>query len=207
MMNKKALMLKFLGTMLIALVIFIPACLMVSKLWRLSDQGKESFKELVEIIENFADDSTKDHQSYLLKMDAKTFIAAFTQTGERILLDQETDIYLDTDDFGATDLHTTSSDYYFSYPSICGGGACICLCQDIEEEILERELEIGRERGMVTYDASLEFQEVCPQLLCKSLEETNLEQSWSFWRKTEEEPRRIQVDIVKEDDKISLSTQ
>ena len=49
-MNKKAIMTSFLITVILAIIIFVPTCYGISKLFRLSDQAQESFDNFAEAV-------------------------------------------------------------------------------------------------------------------------------------------------------------
>ena len=49
-MNNKAIMLKFLTTIILAIIIFAPACMISSRFFRLSSQAENNFNTFVEEI-------------------------------------------------------------------------------------------------------------------------------------------------------------
>ena len=77
--DRKAIMIKFLVTVLLALIIFAPACMFVSKIFKLSDQAKDSFFDLIVKVSN-AEPGSKG--SFLLKMDKDTALMKFDKDGK-----------------------------------------------------------------------------------------------------------------------------
>lgn len=75
MYTKKGIMLKFLTTLILALIIFIPACMFVSNFFRLSDQAKSNFYSFADEIKTFAEKGQDgEAKSTVLILDKGTFI-------------------------------------------------------------------------------------------------------------------------------------
>lgn len=120
--NKRAIMLKFLVTVILAIIIFAPACAFLSKFFRLSDQAKDSFNEFTDIIHDV--EQGKASQLYLLKLDRKTALAYFEPHEEKVFLFVE----------GVGTERAPSGDVYFTRPNTCTDitKSCLCLLQDVE---------------------------------------------------------------------------
>ena len=106
-MNKKAIMIKFLVTVLLALLIFAPACIFTSNLFRLSTQASQNFDELAKEI-NELDSGAKSN--FLLIMDEKSYIAKF---------DKDSDILFHWDFQQPSGDVINSVDYKLKYPLEC----------------------------------------------------------------------------------------
>ncbi len=141
-MNNKGIMLEFIVTVILALIIFIPACYGVSKLFRTSAQGEDSFQEFAKALEDFAG-SEKERASFLLKMDQNSMVAVFRQSGRQ-------------DDFGQ---------HVITAPASCTSFPCVCLCRTAAFESRE---EFGR---LPEYYYSC-TEEICRQPKGVSLQES-----------------------------------
>jgi len=121
--NKKAIMTSFLITVILALIIFVPTCYGISKLFRLSDQAKEGF-------DDFADTLTKLPTSEQKK------------TSEILILDQDTFV-IAYNAHQNTKLCTAQNDCGESlYPAAeCAGQSCLCLCQEFKDTGFKAEGE------------------------------------------------------------------
>ncbi len=127
-MDRMGIMLKFLATLILALIIFIPACLFTSSLFRMSDQAKDSFGNFAKVLQDFAV-SNEESKSFLLVMDEDTFITNFQQ-GRNIIFNKEI----------STPGGMENYEYSLSYPSEqCEGQDCICLCRKIDETEINPE--------------------------------------------------------------------
>ncbi len=189
-MNRKAIVLHFIITILLALIIFIPACLFVSKFFRLSEQADTNFNEFVQKLEEFSR-SEKQKDSFLLILDKETFIAAFhyPTTVEFHTEIRETG----GGTFRSSGEKTTTISKYLSYPSQCPSLPCICLCREAQEG----ESASQRDKKSISY--------ACEQLRCRELKDFPLSDNWGISRLTEEEPRRIAIEMKKENNQIILA--
>lgn len=111
-MNKKGLMIKFLVTIVLALIIFAPACAISSKLFRLSSQAKENFVSFIDEIEVLHRDGENNEQkTSILILDEGSFISLFKEGTETVSL--------------------RSGSMSFSRPlKRCWDKACACLCRE-----------------------------------------------------------------------------
>lgn len=119
--NKKAIMVKFLVTLLLAMIIFAPACLISSKFLRLSSQAKANFGDFAEKLKELvaAPDGTKDN--LMLIMDEETAIVGFSQgqTKVKSCIKFTVTSYEDCGIWQAPDVEE------------CEGSSCVCLIQEI----------------------------------------------------------------------------
>ena len=113
-MNKKGLMIKFLVTMVLALIIFAPACAVSSKLFRLSNQAKENFVDFVyEVRDLHTNGEVGEQRTSILILDGGSFIAIFKE--------------------GSSYIGLRSDSLSFSRPpDMCSDPkkACACLCRE-----------------------------------------------------------------------------
>ena len=191
---KKGIMLPFIVTVVLALIIFIPLTLFASKLFRLSGQAEESFEKLTIDLNEFASDSNVNKiRSRVLIMDAKTFIAAFKEEGERVFLGRRS--------VGGQPLanptgHDVPSEVevsdYFEFPQdYCqGDSTCICLCQEFEVGVRNEDTISFPEEGD-------EIPYICKSLYCKNVEKVILAENFGVSRVNEGDPRRIQIKLEK----------
>src|SRR3989339_584061 len=115
-MKKKAIVLNFLITLILAIIIFVPACVMVNKLFTPADsQAKDSFLSLAKEIKKVA--STVNGQgSYMLIMEPGTVIVGFTKdTFKHCLREGKLD---------------TCETWKRPTDSECSSGSCVCLIKD-----------------------------------------------------------------------------
>lgn len=123
-MNKKGLVLKFLVTILLALIIFVPACYMGAKLFRVSDQAKDNYVDLVEELNKFSKEAEIGaRESTLLIMDKATALVYFEKGKEEVLV--EVDARIPYSDFII----------HLQKPVQCEEGKnCLCLFRKSEFE-------------------------------------------------------------------------
>ncbi len=119
-------MLKFLVTVILAIIIFAPACVFLSKYFRLSDQARDSFNEFTDILSDV--EQGENSELFLLKLDRETALAYFEPNKEKVFVFVQ----------GLGDLNMPgqgpSADIYFNRPDSCTDNtkACLCLLQNIE---------------------------------------------------------------------------
>jgi hypothetical protein len=113
--------LKFLVTLIIALLIFIPTILWACNLFRTSEEASNSYNGLVEAIKKVIDKPAGTVESFVLKMDEKTAIISFGAA--------QNNVYV-----GYWDPMTKKNfNYSISKPSECTQ-TCICLCKRLVQE-------------------------------------------------------------------------
>jgi len=114
-MNQKAIMTSFLITVILALIIFVPTCYGISKLFRLSDQAKGSFDNFAETLTKLPASEQKK-TSEILVLDQDTFVIAYNAN-------QNTKLCTAQNNCGES-----------IYPAAeCEGKSCFCLCQKFED--------------------------------------------------------------------------
>ena len=88
-MNKKAIMVKFLTTVLLAIIIFAPACYVASSFFRLSEQGKENFIKFVDKVKEMESEGQGDKVALLI-MDEGTALVYFEPYQKEVQVDVTT---------------------------------------------------------------------------------------------------------------------
>lgn len=165
-------MLEFLVTILLALIIFVPACMFTSSLFRLSDQARNSYGQLINEIQKVSDDDIITSSTMVIEIDPESFITIFSNKKA-----EKKELLIIKD--------SKNAPFTFNYPeSQCTdkegkNGACACLC---------REYEVDEKNNLN-----------CNELLCQALENTVVENPWALWRDSDSLPRRYNL-IVKEGD-------
>ncbi len=110
--NKKGIMLRFLITLLLAiLIVFVPACMVGSAFFRLSDQAKDNFADFVLEIEQVQESSVPVTRTTVFIQDKKTYL------------------YQLTDDSREKHIVTPSVDFTLSHTLECEDQNCLCLCR------------------------------------------------------------------------------
>ena len=118
-------MVKFLTTLLLALIIFVPACLFVSKFFALSDQAKNNFGEFASTLTTFYENNNIPvlaHQSDVLILDSGTALVYFEEKATQVKVNVISDC-------------VGCSDYSFTLerPGRCSAGkSCLCLFRKVE---------------------------------------------------------------------------
>lgn len=185
--NKKAIMVKFLVTILLAIIIFAPACIISSKIFRLSSQAKENFGDFVKEIKEVSAAGEGEKRSFMLIMDKGSFAALFPHDEQTHPADSKPAINLGSKYLGLPPRVVCIS---FIYPTNeCKGKPCLCLCREYRIEEIEKQY---CSRGAV-----------CESLFCEVLE-GEFEGHWKTVR-DDEHPRRTVISLGKEKGKVSLS--
>ena len=112
----------------IALLVFIPACAMVSKYFRTSEQAEGSFQDFVKELSLFSGNDDAE-SAVVLKMDAETAIIGFTRNSP-VYFNGETIVRTAAAPAAPTTIFT--SERFFSVPTECSDFPCICLCQQFQ---------------------------------------------------------------------------
>jgi hypothetical protein len=90
MKNKKGIMLKFLLTIILAIIIFVPACYLTQKIFRTSTQAKDNYVDFVKDMDELASDARQgigSQSTVLLIMDTATAIVYFEKGKEEVLVE------------------------------------------------------------------------------------------------------------------------
>lgn len=124
-MNKKAIMVKFLVTTLLALIIFVPTCLFASQMLKVSTQAKDNFNDFVDILNEVHNKKVGYSDSFMMILDVNSAVVYFGKEPEAKIR------YYDSESGGNYDL-------IFQRPPLCQNGTyCICLVS--QPEIIEEE--------------------------------------------------------------------
>ena len=123
-------MVSFLVTVLLAIIIFVPACLFVSNIFRVSEQAQDSFFQLRQDIESFSDPTLTigTPKPSLLILDAGTAVVYFEPDYPEVKLQV---------DGQEADEQSRYADYLLVWkrPTSCTEGkSCLCLFRDPEFE-------------------------------------------------------------------------
>lgn len=124
-LNKKAIMVDFLVTILLAIIIFAPACYVSSTYFRLSDQSKQNFIDFVDTVKE-VEKTADSHKTALLILDESTAIIYFEPNQKELIVN--------------VDAEFPNIDYQLSFvnPLVCSPGkGCLCLFRSPEFELME----------------------------------------------------------------------
>jgi len=182
--------LPFVATVILALFLFIPACMVASKLFIRTGQAADSFADLVKDLEDLSGTRGDATKTRVLIMDVGNFIAVFRQESTKILINQElSQINAANPEGGGVERNI-----YFSYPQDrCQSQSCICLCQ---------EYKVSAE-GVFESEASY----LCSSLFCEKLNDIQLSDDFAFTRSNKDEPRRVELKLEKVSDQITITKQ
>ncbi|MDO8510837.1 MAG: hypothetical protein Q7S55_01600 [Nanoarchaeota archaeon] len=141
--NKRGIMVQFLISLLLCLMIFIPACYLVSGIFRTSEQAQDNFSEFVKELDTFAElGQVGEQKSDLLIMDEETAIVYFEKAAQEVVV--EVDAKLPNNDYS---IHLLK-------PGQCDDSKnCLCLFRDTDfdttlfEKVSVIELEL---KGKIT---------------------------------------------------------
>ena len=134
-------MVQFLVSLLLCLMIFIPACYMASKLFRTSEQAQDNFSEFVNELKNFQEHGqTGERKSILLIMDEETAIVYFEKNAQEVVI--EVDAKLPNNDYSVNLLK----------PGQCDDTKnCFCLFRDTDfDTTLFEKVSLTELKGKIT---------------------------------------------------------
>jgi len=197
-------MLKFLVSVLLAILIFTPTCIFGSKFFRLSSQAKDNFNDVVSTIKQVAQQEG-DVKTVLLIMDGDTALLTFekgkghevtyrtceSKSGVETCEEKPYRItYQDTPVSPVRkEIHTT-----YTYPDQCFGKDCICLCQ-------EREVQGTQQEGaQVVFETA-----TCTQILCSPIGDLSVKKFYHY--RSEDDPRRTFLEVKNDNGDIVLTSQ
>ncbi len=185
MVNKKGIMLKFLTTILLAIVIFAPACMVSSKFFRLSAQANDNFAEFVEKIDKLGNYGQQGEQSsFVLIKDKNTCIANL---------------------WSGSDYHERYTrcssgqveETWLGVGKSCQGKDCICLIKELSVTETDRKSSnCGSEKRV---------NEITPtKIACISVPDNYYIYglSWRDWCRFGDDSRRTTMSMVKEGNKV-----
>ncbi len=133
MKNKQGIMVQFLTTVILAIIIFVPACYFVSNLLsRTSEQAKDNYGEFVEQLTEFAKKAKfGERKSILLIMDTATAIVYFEKGQQEVIVE--------------VDARAPYTDYTISFqkPGQCDNTKnCLCLFRKSEFDVSLDEVSV-----------------------------------------------------------------
>ena len=122
--SEKGIMVQFLISLLLCLMIFIPACYLVSGIFRTSEQAQDNYSEFVLELNKFAQHGQiGERKSVLLIMDDETAIVYFQKAAQKVLV--EVDARLPNTDYSIELLKQGQCD---------DAENCLCLFRESEFE-------------------------------------------------------------------------
>ena len=222
-MNKKAIMIKFLVTVVLALLIFTPACYFTSKLFRLSNQAATNFNDFVNVIGTVSNSGDGSQSSFLLILDDDTSIVKFNEDGEKVWLiypsvpafdfDARSGFGKNVPNFGGSPtkeyMRQCSGDdckqYYvfYDYPdNKCTKEGikkdCMMLCQQVEFiDTFVREEPLPRSQTVTGVLQIFNRELFCKQSVVIQLEDdVNVQQFYKF--RSGDDPRRTVTKLKNE---------
>ena len=198
MSQKKGLMVEFLVTLVLAIIIFVPACYFVSNALRLSDQGQSSYVEFAKSLKDFSK-SNELKKSVVLKLDQGTGILLYADKERLFAFETKTD-YVESSGENKFHKNILITQNYLPFPeSHCSVIPCTCLCRGFKD-IGSTEFESSNpdfRTTIIRKDLS------CELLQCQNLEEVKVKESWSLYRGKNEQ-RRAALNLIKEDSFIKI---
>ena len=118
-------MVDFLVTILLAIIVFAPACYVSSTFFRLSDQSKQNFIDFVDTVKE-VEKTIDSHKTAQLILDEGTAIIYFESNQKELVVNVDSEF--------------PNIDYQmiFINPQVCSPGkGCLCLFRDPEFELME----------------------------------------------------------------------
>ncbi len=186
--NKKGLMLKFLTTLILALIIFIPACMFVSKFFRISQQAEGNFLEFVGEIKQLGENKQLNpyEGSTVLILDKDTFVINVWAKYNK----------------GFTRCTSFYEEQWALPSNACPQGDCICLIQDFKVDETYEEGKVCGKSGSDTVQINkiavtkLNCQQIPKEYYVYGLD-------WREWNRfSDSAPRRITMGLIKKDNTI-----
>ena len=121
MKDKHGIMVKFLTTILLAIIIFAPACYVSSKFFTLSEQAKDNFNDFTKAI-NEANKKELGHEEiFMFIQDQNSYIYPITEKSRGV--------HITNDPIFGEDV-----DFTLSYTPECANQNCYCLCRSYEDQ-------------------------------------------------------------------------
>lgn len=195
-------MVKFLVTLLLAILIFAPGCLLASKFFRLSNQAKDNFQDLVKEIRDLAANGKDgETRNFLVIIDKETTISILDGENEQAtgsLASFSNQCYA----LSAKNDINGRTYYYFNYPKdTCTGGNCICLCRDVEFK--NTFIEYSNNFQLTGPISVAEIP--CNELLCADLSDIEINK-YAFRRSEDQvDVRRVNINLIKQGDKVVIN--
>lgn len=142
MKHKKAIMLDFVATVILALIIFVPTILIISKFLHQSNQAKDSFNDFTTLINKMSESNSATKESFLLILDSASAVVYFEPN------QKEVSVEVDAEFLSSTDLEesTINTDYTLKLqkPGTCSSEKnCLCLFREPKFKILTSAFKQG----------------------------------------------------------------
>ncbi|MBI4151597.1 hypothetical protein HY496_01390 [Candidatus Woesearchaeota archaeon] len=119
-MNRKAIMVNFLVTVVLAILIFGSAGAIIAKVLGVEQQAKQNFYQLHKELKEFAE-SGKILSGYIIILDEESFVAKFDAN-------KATNLYLKRTYKSPTDEYFVTDSLEIDPPSQCNGKDCLVFC-------------------------------------------------------------------------------
>lgn len=199
MINNKGILVKFLLTVLLALIIFTPACIFTSKLFRLSDQAGDSFGQFVTELKKFATEAKDgDHKNVVLTIDEESGIFFF-QNKERQFFHEE--IKIESNSEGSNDRKKVVR--YFAFPDqSCKKLPCVCLCREFSGT--PQTANVYLDGLMMVEEATVPCKQ--SQAVCEEIPRTTFGIANPIYRDVRES-RRVSILFEKTNNAINIKKQ
>ena len=169
-------MVKFLTTLILAIIIFVPACMFASKMFQFGAQANDNYLELADEIKTLAKGIDGQQTQFLLILDERSMVVLFAKN-ESLIITHDLE-------FRSRERYFQTNVYTLKYPQIqCANEPCLCLCKDYE----------------------MREQIVCKTLQCQILKDIKFIDSWYSLRETVEGPRRTTIELKKQNDLINIT--
>ena len=140
MINKKAIMVDFLVTVLLALIIFVPACIGISKLFRTSEQAGQSYHDITGKLKDM-DQQASPTTSTVLILDQDTAVVYFAP--------QQAAVQVYVEAVGSRESGGSGSGDYdvaIKRPASCDSADKGCLCLFQESKPIITRVDDSREK-------------------------------------------------------------
>ncbi len=203
---------QFLLTIVLAFLIFVPACMVVSNILGLEDQAKEDFLEFVDEVKEFsANAQFNEKKSFVLIMDSGSAIMFYNEK-EKLFAYSDYDSLSTLPSTGSASLQGVSPQfqyikYYIQYPvRHCRDEIpCACLCRDfLDESTSTRTGAEEGDRGQIIHKRDIE----CKDLVCEPIPDVSLTDSWRAQRtKGDAKLRRQVVTLTKTEQGVLIELQ
>ena len=204
---------QFLLTIILAFLIFVPACMVVSNILGLEDQARNDFLQFVGEVKDFsANANIGQKESFVLIMDKGSSILFYKEKKKLFA-------YSDYDSSVSTVVSTTGSEvpgapaylqytsYYLEYPvRHCEDETpCACLCRDFADESTSTRASAEEgEKGQITHNRDI----TCENLICQPIPDVSLTHPWRAQRtEGDAKLRRQVVELTKTEQGVLIELQ
>ena len=187
-------MVDFLTTVLLAIIIFVPTCYALSKVFVLSDQAKNSFEDFATEIQKFSKDENALKTTGVVILDKETSLVLYNQPEQKLAFFQEGSF--------------SWKAYYLPYPQDkCEATPCLCLCRKFEfDSASQFEDEPPFHQHLLLFPAlppeafnGDDYAASCLLQECLAFPQVQFKQGFTVFR-GENDVRRVVLNIHKEAD-------